>query len=147
MQGRYNVKNPEKYVGDLKNCIYRSSWERRFMSYLDQNPSVSKWGSEPFYVPYISPKDGRPHRYFIDFIVVTPQPDGTTVTTMIEVKPEKETMKPTKRGKKKERYLKECLTYSVNQAKWKAAEAVAVKKGWKFRVVTERDLYPEGLRK
>lgn len=29
-QGKYKPKNPEKYVGDINNIIFRSSWERNF---------------------------------------------------------------------------------------------------------------------
>ena len=28
--GKYEPKNPEKYIGDIHNIIYRSSWEYRF---------------------------------------------------------------------------------------------------------------------
>ena len=33
--GKFTPKNPSKYRGDPTNIIYRSSWERRVMNYLD----------------------------------------------------------------------------------------------------------------
>lgn len=29
LKGRYTIQNPEKYIGDTKNIIYRSSWEKK----------------------------------------------------------------------------------------------------------------------
>ena len=36
-KGRFIPKYPEKYKGDPTNIIFRSLWERRVMSYLDEN--------------------------------------------------------------------------------------------------------------
>ena len=66
-KGKYKVKNPSKYVGAVDNVVYRSSWERRFMVYADTNPNVVKWNSEGLVIPYVSPVDGKVHRYFPDF--------------------------------------------------------------------------------
>lgn len=140
-QGIYPVKNKDKYLGDPKKCVYRSGWERTIFKKFDENPNVVAWGAEPFALPYLSPKDNKVHRYFPDILVVANN-NGEEITTLIEIKPLKETMPPTKRGKKKSRYLYECITYSVNQAKWKAAEALCKQKGWKFKVMTEREIKP-----
>lgn len=139
-QGRYVPINPDKVIGDVKDIVYRSSWELKLMIKLDQAPYVIKWGSEIFHVPYRSPKDNRPHRYFPDFVTVTRNSDGSHTTTMIEVKPKRETLPPEPRGKKKERYLFECTTYCVNQEKWKAARKFCANKGWNFVVLTEQEL-------
>ena len=58
---------PEKYTGDPTNIIMRSSWETRFASWCDKNPSVVKWSSEETVIPYRCSTDNRIHRYFIDF--------------------------------------------------------------------------------
>jgi len=50
-QGRFNPRNPEKYKGDFRNIIYRSSWEVEFMRYCDRNPNILEWGSEEFFIP------------------------------------------------------------------------------------------------
>lgn len=108
---------------------------------LDHSSKVLRWGSEEVVVHYISPVDGKPHRYFTDFIIVARGPDGKPVTTLVEVKPEKEKYPPKAQGKKKERYLMERRTYEVNQAKWKAAEEYCKKRGWRFFVCTEKHLF------
>ena len=64
-QGFYRPRNPQKYRGDPTQIFMRSSWERRFSTWADMNPSVVEWGSETVIIPYISPVDGRPHRYFV----------------------------------------------------------------------------------
>ena len=45
-QGFYYPKNPNKYVGDVDNIVYRSSWELRVFKWMDDNPSVLEWASE-----------------------------------------------------------------------------------------------------
>jgi len=140
-QGKYKPINVDKIIGDPTKITYRSSWERRVMHKLDRAEYVLRWGSECLYVPYRSPKDGRIHRYFPDFLVVSANKYGDgVVTTLIEVKPYKEQFMPTKRGKKHERYIQECITYSVNQAKWEAAKKLCDNKGWKWAVMTEKQI-------
>lgn len=139
--GVYPVKNKDKYLGDPKKCVYRSSWERKIFKMLDDNPNVVGWGAEPFAVPYLSPKDNRVHRYFPDILVVADN-NGEEVVTLIEIKPFKETMPPKLQGKKKKTQLYETMTYSVNQAKWKAAKALCKQKGWTFKLMTEKEIKP-----
>lgn len=139
--GVYPVKNKEKYLGDPDKCEYRSSWERKVFKWLDFNPRVVGWWAEPFPIPYMSPKDNRVHRYFPDILVVANN-NGKQTTTLIEIKPYKETVLPKGQGKKKKTYLYEVLTYSVNKAKWKAAEALCEQKGWTFKIMTEKDIKP-----
>ena len=38
--GKYEPRNPEKYIGDIHNIIYRSSWEHRFCTYCDTNELI-----------------------------------------------------------------------------------------------------------
>ena len=38
-QGRYNMKNPDKYIGG-KTPLNRSSWEFAFMRFCDESPSI-----------------------------------------------------------------------------------------------------------
>eukprot|EP01047_Picozoa_sp_COSAG01_P106055 COSAG01_NODE_35203_length_535_cov_1.513761_1_plen_77_part_10 len=68
-QGRYKPINREKYV-DSSDPVYRSSWELKFFKWADSNNRVLKWGSESIIVPYISPLDGRVHRYFVDNFIL-----------------------------------------------------------------------------
>ena len=59
--------HPEKYAGDPTNIVMRSSWETRFASWCDKNPSILKWQSEETVIPYRCPTDNKIHRYFVDF--------------------------------------------------------------------------------
>lgn len=138
-QGKYTPKNPNKYLGDPTNIVYRSGWEQRVCYKLDHTDYIVGWCCEPFSIKYISPKDGLPHRYYIDFITVTMNDDGTKNVTLIEVKPYAQTIPP-KPNKKKSRYLKEALTYEINQAKWEYARAYCKRKDWSFVIMTEREI-------
>ena len=66
---KYKPTNPNKYMGNPDNIICRSSWERRFCKECDTNPSIKKWASEEFSIPYVSPADGKVHRYYPDFLI------------------------------------------------------------------------------
>lgn len=144
MQGRYHPRNPEKYKGDVSNIVFRSSWERAVMVLADLNPSIIEWSSETVIIPYISPVDGRAHRYFMDFWMKVKQHDGSEKVFLIEVKPKSQT-KPPKRTKKKkeETFLTEVRTWSVNRAKWKAAEEYCTQRGWEFKIWTEDHIQPK----
>jgi hypothetical protein len=127
---------PEKYTGDPSNIIMRSSWETRFASWCDKNPSVLKWNSEETIIPYKCPTDNRIHRYFVDFkITVT-----TGKTYLVEVKPKTQTQPPIYPGKRTQRYLQESLAFMKNQAKWEAANEFAKDRGWEFKIITEHEL-------
>lgn len=143
-QGVYKPTNLGKYIGDQSNIVYRSSWEMRFMKWCDRTPGVLEWSSEETIIPYICGTDGKPHRYFIDFKIKVKSVDGIK-TFLVEIKPFCQTQKPQppKRNtqKSKERYLNECKTYIKNQSKWKAAEQYAEKRGQKFIVLTEKQLF------
>ena len=138
--GTFRPRNPQKYVGDHTNIIYRSSWECRLMDWFDRNPNVISWASEEVTVPYKSPVDGKFHRYFPDFVVKIREQSGKTKTMMIEVKPKKQTMEPPVQKRKTKSYINEVVTYGVNQAKWKAANEYCLDRGWEFKVITEEHL-------
>jgi hypothetical protein len=141
-QGKYNPINPDKYVGDVSNIIYRSSWEKKLMLEFDKNPNVLKWGSEVVVIKYFSTIDNKVRRYFTDFVVKYKDKLGEIKTDLIEVKPFKETQPPKKSGGKnaKQRYINECLTYQKNQDKWKFAEEYAKQHNMTFRIMTEYEL-------
>tara|TARA_X000001382_G_scaffold128396_2_gene117992 strand:+ start:1556 stop:2020 length:465 start_codon:yes stop_codon:yes gene_type:complete len=139
---RYTIKNPTKYIGDPTNIICRSLWERRVCKYLDENKSVSRWGSEELAIPYYSPVDRKMHRYFPDFIAEIMNKNGSVKTYIVEVKPKKQTEPPKKPKRKRKSYIQESLTYIVNTEKWKAAEEYCKKNGWEFIILTEDDILP-----
>ena len=138
--GRFTPKNPQKYIGDPKNIIYRSSWECKMMSYFDRETSIISWASEELIIPYISPVDGKWHRYFPDFLVKSRTKDGKLKTLLIEVKPKKQTHEPEQRKRITKQYINEVTTWGVNQAKWKAAQEYCDDRKWEFKLITEDHL-------
>ena len=110
------------------------------MSWLDNSPDIISWASEELTIPYISPVDGKRHRYFPDFLVKVRAKDGKFRTLMIEVKPKKQAMEPVRKKRITKQYIQEVATYGINQAKWKAATEYCLDRGWEFKVLTEADL-------
>jgi hypothetical protein len=139
-KGRYRVSNPAKYAGDPTQVVYRSLWELKFMKWCDTNDSVLQWGSEEIVIPYLSPVDGRIHRYFVDFYIKVKDRDGSVRRYLIEIKPHKFTQPPERPKRVTPRYINEVMSFGVNQAKWKNATDFCENQGWKFLVLTEHDL-------
>lgn len=138
--GRYRPTNKNKYKGDPTSIIYRSLWERKFMVWCDRNINVEEWGSEEIIIPYISPVDGRVHRYFPDFYVRARTKTGGKTRLIIEVKPLKQTQTPKKQQRRTKKYLNEVRTYAVNDAKWKAAREYCKDRQMVFMILTEKEL-------
>ena len=139
-KGRYRVVNPKKYRGDIKEVVYRSSWELKFMRWCDYNSNVLEWGSETTIIPYKSPVDSKIHRYFVDFYIKVRNKDGKASKYLIEIKPERFTKPPPIPKRKTKRFINEVFTYGTNQAKWKYANEYCLDRGWEFLVLTEKDL-------
>ena len=139
-KGRFTPRKPEKYKGDPKNIIYRSSWEKKCMIYFDNTDNIVWWSSEELIIPYYSPVDKRMHRYFPDFIIKVKRKDGSIMTYVIEVKPFSQTQKPVQKSRRTKKFLQEAATYVVNQSKWKAAEEFCHEHGWEFKILTEKEL-------
>ena len=140
--GKFKPKNYKKYKGDPTKIYYRSLWERKFMVYCDNNPSILEWGSEETIIPYRSPIDKRVHRYFPDFYIKYVNSNGKILREIIEVKPKRQTLPPKEQKRKTKRYLNEIATYAVNQAKFKAAEEYCKDRKYGFRILTEEHLLP-----
>lgn len=139
-KGKYRVLNPQKYRGDFKEVIYRSSWELKFMKWCDTNRSVIEWGSETMIIPYKSPVDNKIHRYFVDFYIKVRNQDGIITKYLIEIKPERFTRPPEVPKRQTKKFIEEVFQYGVNQAKWKSANQYCQDRGMKFMVLTEKDL-------
>lgn len=139
-KGYFKPKNPNKYLGDPTNIIYRSLWELKLMRHLDSHPEVVSWASEELIIHYRSPVDGKLHRYFPDFVVKKKLANGILETVVIEVKPASQSVEPKKQAKPTKRYIREVMTYGVNQAKWKAAKKYCDDRDWKFIVMNESHL-------
>lgn len=139
-QGIYNPTNKQKYTGK-SNPRYLSGWELKFFRWCDQNPNVLEWSSENVIIPYVNPLTGRTHRYMVDNRVVIRE-GSNIVKYLIEIKPKRQTRKPTTHGNKKQStMLYENVEYIRNQAKWAAAKKWCDKHGYKFEIVTEDELF------
>lgn len=110
---------------------------------FDENPNVLSWASEELCIPYLSPVDGKIHKYYPDFLIELRNKSGDVETLLIEVKPKKQTNPPKKpeSGRMTRRYINEVKTYAVNNAKWEAAEEVCKQRGWIFKLITEKEIF------
>lgn len=149
-QGKFHPQNPDKYIGNLENIVFRSSWEYAFCVYLDQNEKIIKWACEQ---PIITYQDlrGRVHRYYPDFFYTTMvNGDPNNVKNVIvEIKPTTE-LNPPKKPKKDtakslENYEYAVRTHIKNKLKWNAAVEYAKKNKMEFVIITEERLKKEGL--
>jgi len=146
IQGYFNPKNPEKYIGPIP-IIYRSSWERKFMIMCDTREDVIKWSSEPVEIKYIWSFDKREHKYYPDFYMKTRSIDEGVETYkefLVEIKPEAQIIKPSPPKKNSQKALKSykflAEQYIKNRDKYKYAQAWADNRGWRFIVLTEKSL-------
>lgn len=155
-QGWYKVLNPSKFIMQTnesksvmksvrmnEGCLevnFKSSLELKCFKYCDINKYIKKWSLEPFCIPYLSPKDGKIHRYFIDFFIEF----SNGQKFLVEVKSFNETREPKIPGKKTEKailnYQKALLTYAVNKSKWSSAKSFCKEKGLTFIILTEKEL-------
>jgi hypothetical protein len=140
-QGKFEVKNPDKYVGK-KVPLARSSWEFIMMKMLDEHQGVESWASESVQIPYRDPFTGKYTIYVPDFFVVYVDRNGKKHAELIEVKPLSQT-KLENVGKSvynQQQYIK-------NMAKWEAAAAWCKQQGVRFRIVNEGDIFHQGTKR
>jgi hypothetical protein len=138
-QGIYEVRNPQKYVGNGKPK-YRSGWEMTFFMFCDNNPAVLQWASEAIQIPYRNPLTGKQTIYVPDVFIVYKNKHGQTVGEVVEIKPKKQAYITEAKSRKDK------LAVALNTAKWQAANAWCKSKGLKFRVVTESDIFHNGTK-
>lgn len=141
VQGKFNLKNPEKYVGN-KTPTYRSGWEFTFMKFCDEHPAIAQWASEAVKIPYKNPLTGKYTVYVPDFFIVYADKNGRRRVELIEVKPENQTLK-----EKTGRNMRNQAHWIINQAKWEAARAWAKQNKVQFRIITEKDIFHQGTRR
>lgn len=146
-KGKYTLKHPEKYIGDKDGITYRSGLELKFFNWCERDSNVLRWSSEPFPVPYrliMENEDGqkynKAHRYFFDALLKVRERSGKVSIWMVEIKPYKQTSAPKMPKRKTKYYLRECVEWKRNQAKWAAADKYCQKKGWEFKIITEKQI-------
>jgi hypothetical protein len=140
-KGKFKPSFPEKYVGNPTSIIYRSLWELKFLKYCDTNENILEYASEELAIPYISPVDGKTHKYFPDVYIKVKEPDGSIKKYLIEIKPYKQTIAPPKPKRQTKGYIYEVYEYAKNQSKWEAAREYCKDRGWTFRILTENEIY------
>ena len=140
-KGRYQPLYPQKYVGDHRNIIYRSLWERKFMKYCDTNENILSWSSEEAITPYYDPTTNKVRRYFPDFYIKVKENNGKIKKMIIEIKPYKQCIEPKVQKRKTKGYIYEVVEYAKNQAKWNAAKEWCLDRGYEFKVLTENELF------
>jgi hypothetical protein len=143
--GLYEPINPEKYIGDTHNIIFRSSWEFRFCKYCDTNENILKWSSEPLQISYYNPLDKKDHIYHVDFYIKVLKENGEESEWIIEIKPEAQHKKPIltqpETLPKVKAYNRNMQIWITNQSKFKAAREWAAKRNYNFGVVDENFLF------
>lgn len=131
-QGYINPGACHKLFEGLENTpiIYRSSYERTFIEWLESSPKVRHWGSETVRIPYYLVSDKKMHSYYPDYLVEFE--DGTKM--LIEIKPSNQTKKPlVKNSWAMNEWIK-------NMCKWRAAKEFCEARGYKFNIFTEKTI-------
>lgn len=132
MQGYINPNSCKKLFPSLSReaIIYRSSYEYKFILWLERNVDVKYWGSECVHIPYYSVLDKKTHTYYPDYFVE--MVDGSKV--VVEIKPKNQTKKPLNEN---------CWAnkeYIRNMCKWKSAKNFCERHGYKFKILTEETI-------
>ena len=142
-KGKFKPKYPTKYKGDIKEIVYRSSWELKMMKYCDTTKSIVEWGSEELVIPYLSPWDNRYHRYFPDFYIKVRTKNGSLKKYIIEVKPKNQCTPPERNPKRRTGvWYNKVKTWGINKAKWKSATEFCLNHNMEFKILTEDHLNP-----
>lgn len=132
--GKYDIQNTSKFVGG-KAPTYRSSWELAFMRMCDSHPNITKWASENVKIPYRSPIDGKYHNYVPDFMVQYTDKDGVQHVELVEIKPSNQTTLENARSQGQK------IQTHLNAAKWTAAQEWCSRKGIRFKVINEDQIF------
>ena len=131
-QGYIDSASCKKLFPQLSHdkIIYRSSYEKKFIGWLENSPTVKYWGSECLKIPYYYVRDQKTHTYYPDYFIE--MTDGRCM--VVEIKPSSQTVKPINENSwVAKEYLK-------NMCKWKATMEFCQKKGYKFKILTEKTI-------
>lgn len=128
-QGYVNPQTCKKLIDRSNPIIYRSSYEKKFMIWLESCKRVVRWGSECVSIPYLF-IDGKTHRYYPDYYVE--MDDGSKM--LIEIKPANQTRPPVNENSWAAR------EWARNSCKWKAAQEFCASKNIQFKILTENTI-------
>lgn len=132
--GIYEVVNTSKYVGN-KPPHFRSSWELAFMRMCDSHPNILKWASENVKIPYQRPDTGKYANYIPDFMIQYIDKDGSEHVELIEIKPSNQTTLEAAKTQG------QAFQTAINAAKWTAASEWCKRKGIRFKVINEDQIF------
>lgn len=141
--GRINPASCRKLFESQKGkpIIYRSSYERQFIQWLETSHRVVRWGSECLGIKYTNRLDGKQHTYYPDYIVEVYKdindPGKGKDVLIVEIKPWNQTQPPSPSLPKDSYAWKE---YIKNVCKWEAAQTYAARNNAKFKIFTERTI-------
>jgi len=144
--GEYKPLNPDKYIGDINDIIWRSKWEYQFCYYCDNEDRILKWSSEPeqHKIKYdiMENQIYKTKTYIPDFWIQVKKLNGEIEESIIEIKPQKEIDEPIEPKnetlKSLQNYEYKLKTYIKNLNKWEAADKYCEKRNIKFWVLSEK---------
>jgi len=110
------------------------------MVWCDHNANVIEWGSEEIIIPYLSPVDGKIHRYFPDFYIKVKRHDGKIEKSIIEIKPKNQCSPPKVPTRKTKKFYSAVKRWAVNEAKWKYATEFCDVNSMDFKILNEDHL-------
>lgn len=158
-QGNFIPKYKDKIVklNNQGGVYYRSSWELKIMTWLDNNKSITKWGAECMRIPYqlTEFKNGdvivKEHSYFPDFYYELKTTKDDIKRVVVEVKPYKEYKMvqdlsegkltvPENGMKKLKNFEYDLILANKNKSKWETMIQWCNKKGYEFIIITEQHL-------
>jgi len=162
-QGNYIPKNKDKVLklNTQGGVYFRSSWEKKIMTWLDHNNNITKWGAECMRIPYqMTHFDNgdskvKEHCYYPDFYYEM-RIEGVLKQVVVEVKPQKEydmVLKLTEGSlnvpegtlKKLKSFEYDLKQAQKNRDKWQTMIKWCNKRGYDFIVITENHLKKFGL--
>ena len=133
-RGLFTPQNVNKYIG-TKQPRYRSGWELAFMRMCDAHPNITKWARENVKIPYHNPATGKYTNYVPDFMIQYTDKDGGQHVELIEIKPRNQTTLESARTQG------QAFQTAVNAAKWTAAQEWCKRKGIRFKVINEDQIF------
>lgn len=131
---QYVPRNPAKYVGPVPITL-RSSWEVRMAQFCDLNDQVIEWAWESQKIPYSDPLTGKQKIYIPDLLLLFVNEQGIRESVLVEVKPAHEALE------ERARSSGDRMLLARNQAKWAAAAWWCQRRGIKFKVMTEDEIF------
>ena len=105
------------------------------MRMCDAHPNITKWASENVKIPYLNPATGKYTNYVPDFMIQYTDKNGGQHVELIEIKPRNQTTMESARTQG------QAFQTAINAAKWTAAQEWCKRKGIRFKVINEDQIF------